>query len=168
MIKNFLNYKQKGFTLIEVLMALFIFSILAILTMRGLQTTLNAKQISQQKLEQLAEIEIAYSIIQQDIEQIVNRNVLEPSGGTKLAFLVPIDSKANIGLRSSLMNEFGYNHLEFTRTGGINTIIRPKVSDLVRVAYYEKDSLLVRHRCFISSRWLCLPVFCCSTILINK
>jgi general secretion pathway protein J len=143
--KNIQKIRFNGFTLIEVMIALFIFAILSILTMRGMQTTFAAKQKSRQALDRLAELEIAYSIIQRDIEQIINRNVLQPSGGFKLALLVPIDNTANEGLKASLNSESGYNRLEFTRTGIVNTLIDKKVSDLQRVAYFQKDKMIVRH-----------------------
>lgn len=134
-----------GFTLMEVLIALFIFSILAILTMRGLQTTFAAKKQSKEVLDQLAELEIAYSVIQQDIEQIINRNVLEPNGGMKLAFLAPVDNRANSGFKASMESEYGYNRLEFTRTGVFNTIVNTPISDLQRVAYFLNKDVVVRH-----------------------
>jgi len=137
--------KNNGFTLIEVLIALFIFSILAILTMRGIQSTLEAKKRSQQALTQLAELEQAYLIIQNDIEQIINRNVIEPSGGIKLAFITPVDNLTSSGTKSGLKEQFGYNRLEFSRTGDINYLLNHKVSDLLRVAYYQDDDKLVRH-----------------------
>lgn len=138
-------HNKQAFTLIEVLVALFIFSIIAILTMRGLQTTLTAKQSSQRVLDVLAEIETAYSIIQQDIEQVINRNVKASDGGLKLAFLVPVDNDASEGAKASAESEDGFNRLEFTRTGVSSAIIKYRVSDLQRVAYYQKGDMLARH-----------------------
>lgn len=143
--QNHYLIRLKGFTLIEVMIALFIFSILSILTMRGLQTTFAAKQKSKQTLDHLAELEIAYGIIQQDIQQIINRNVLQPTGGFKLSLLIPVDNKANEGTKASFKSEFGYNRLEFTRTGISNNLINKKVSDLQRIAYYQNDNMMVRH-----------------------
>lgn len=140
-----INLSIKAFTLIEVMIALFIFSIIAILTMRGLQTTLNAKQTSQQALDVIAEIESAYTIIQQDIEQIINRNVKTTDGGIKLAFLVPVDNQASVGEKAATKTDDGYNRLEFTRTGVSGAMIRHRISDLQRVAYYQNDQMLVRH-----------------------
>lgn len=139
------NISVQAFTLIEVMIALFIFSIIAILTMRGLQTTLNAKQISQHALDTIAEIETAYTIIQQDIEQIINRNVANTNGLNKPALLVPIDNQASAGEKAATKTDDGYNRLEFTRTGVSGSMIRHRVSDLQRVAYYQNDQMLVRH-----------------------
>lgn len=140
-----LKYKITGLSLIEVMIALFIFSILAILSMRGIKNTYLAKEKSQTNLEQLAELETAYIIFQKDIEQIVNRNVLEPSGGIKLAFLTPVDNLTSSGTKSGLKDDFGYNRLEFSRTGNNTTMLINPVSDLQRVAYYQDEDKLIRH-----------------------
>lgn len=134
-----------GFTLIEVMIALFIFSVLSILTMRGLQTTFAAKQKSREALDQLAELEVAYTVLQRDIEQIINRNAQQPTGGLKLSLIVPIDNKSSSGQKASLKTDFGYNRLEFTRTGVSGNLINKKLSDLRRVAYFQDESTIVRH-----------------------
>lgn len=145
MLRYYKYSKYKGFTLIEVMIALFIFAILSILTMRGLQTTFMAKQKSKDALDQLAELEIAYSIMQQDLEQIINRNVLQPSGGFKLALLVPVDNTSSAGFKASMETELGYNRLEFTRTGVPAILVNQKLSDLQRVAYYQNGDRIIRH-----------------------
>ena len=146
MIKHKRVNNNSGFTLIEVLVAMSIFAILAILTLRGLNTTMEAKTRSQHALDQLAEIEMSYIIIQRDIEQIINRNVTEPGGGIKLAFMTPIDNLTSAGTKSGLKEQDGYNRLEFTRTGDDdNAILAQKVSELLRVAYYHDQDTLVRN-----------------------
>lgn len=137
--------KHKGFTLIEVLIALFIFAILAILTMRGVQTTLDAKHKSKVALDALSELEIAYTVMQEDIEQIVNRNAIEPRGGLKLAFLTLIDNQSSVGDRAGLKDKYGYNRLEFTRMGRSTSLLKNKVSSLQRVAYFQNEDKLIRH-----------------------
>ncbi len=149
-ILSMIKYKRisnnSGFTLIEVLVALAIFAILTILTLRGLNTTMEAKTRSQKALAQLAEIEMSYIIIQRDIEQIINRNILRGDGDSRLAFMTPIDNLTSEGTKSGLKEEFGYNRLEFTRTGDDdNAILNHKVSQLLRVAYYQDRGELVRH-----------------------
>lgn len=137
---------NQAFTLMEVLVALFIFSILSILTMRGLQSVLTAKQKAQKTLDLVAELEIAYSIIQQDIEQIINRTAKDTEGGIKLAFISPVDNQASKGELAGAVTEDGYNRLEFTRAGVSTSLISYRTCDLQRVAYYHnKDKMLVRH-----------------------
>ncbi|MBP9722462.1 MAG: type II secretion system minor pseudopilin GspJ [Gammaproteobacteria bacterium] len=145
MAKKNIQKNVNGFTLLEIMIALFIFSVLAILSMRGIKTTYMAKEKSQLALDQLAELETAYVLIQKDLEQIINRNVFEPSGGIKLSFLMPIDNLTTSGTKSGLKDEFGYNRLEFSRTGNNTTMLNQRVSDLLRVAYYQNEDKLIRH-----------------------
>lgn len=145
---NRLNkYKKynKAFTLMEVLIALFIFSIIAIMTMRGLQTTLQARKTSQVLLDQLAELETAYMIMQNDFAQIINRSVKKPNGDNEAALIVPVKTQATSGEIVVGETEHGLNRLAFTRSGKNTDIIRYKTSDLERVAYFVKDGLLIRH-----------------------
>jgi general secretion pathway protein J len=109
--------------------------------MRGIKTTFDAKVKSQKSFEQLAELQIAYTIIQKDLEQIVSRNVLEPTGGVKLSFITPHEYH----YRSDLKSSFGSNLLEFTRTGNNTIMLLQPVSDLLRVAYFQDQDRLIRH-----------------------
>lgn len=139
------KYSQ-AFTLMEVLVALFVFSILSILTMRGLQSVMTAKVKVQSTLDIIADLEVAYSVIQQDVEQIINRTVKDTQGGIKLAFIVPVDNEASAGELAGAKDENGYNRVEFTRAGVSSALISYKTSDLQRVAYFHNNqNMLVRH-----------------------
>ena len=81
-IINNMIRKNKAFTLIEVMIAIFIFSILAILSMRGLQTTLMAKKRSQEILDLL-------EIIQQSMYS--KRQVFIPSSSYSQRMMVQVN-----------------------------------------------------------------------------
>src|SRR5437660_10088382 len=67
--------KVKGFTLIEILIALTVFAILATLTSSSLYYAFNIRTRVNAQAERLNTLQLAISIIQQDISQTVERGV---------------------------------------------------------------------------------------------
>ncbi|MDX1900700.1 MAG: type II secretion system minor pseudopilin GspJ [Gammaproteobacteria bacterium] len=68
--------KHNGFTLIEILIALFIFSIIAMIVTGGLHSVLETQKRIEKKAAQLAEIQFALLLFSRDIEQTVDRPVI--------------------------------------------------------------------------------------------
>ncbi len=76
-----LNKKNtSGFTLIEILIALFIFSIVALIMTTALHNTLNAQSATEKKSAQLAALQITLSLLTRDIEQIIDRPAMTAAG----------------------------------------------------------------------------------------
>lgn len=68
---------DSGFTLIEILFALFIFSIIALLMSNGLHRILQNQSETEKKAAQLAQLQFAFLLLSRDIEQAVDRPVID-------------------------------------------------------------------------------------------
>jgi len=72
-----------GFTLLELLVALSIFGLLAAMSYSGLQAVLQQQSYTEQAAERLGALQKLYLIMQRDIEQIVARPVRDEFGDTQ-------------------------------------------------------------------------------------
>lgn len=68
---------HSGFTLIEILFALFIFSIIALLMSNGLHRILQSQSETEKKAAQLAELQFTLLLLARDIEQAVDRPAID-------------------------------------------------------------------------------------------
>ncbi|KTD59201.1 GspJ family T2SS minor pseudopilin variant LspJ [Legionella shakespearei] len=116
-----------GFTLIEILIALTVFAILATITSSSLYYAFNTRTRVNAQAEQLNTLQLAVSIIQQDISQTVDRAV---RGNEMRLFPVFVGQS---------------QYLEFTRDGSINPQSLEKRSTLKRIALVCEEGKLL-HR----------------------
>lgn len=79
--------EKNGFTLLEVLIALFIFTLLSVMLLGGLRTVINAYSRTEQSAERLRTLQHALLIISRNIEQTVNRPVLNATGNEEPSFV---------------------------------------------------------------------------------
>lgn len=117
-----------GFTLLELLVALSIFAVLALLAYGGLTSMLNTRAQADEHAEALRELQLAYRTLERDIEQYVPRSVRDEYGQEHPA----ISAGMEIGAA-----------LELTHGGWRNPAEQPR-STLQRVAYSVQDDTLVR------------------------
>ena len=115
----------RGFTLLEMLIALSIFGLLAVMSYGGLSSVLEQQFRTGQEADRLAELQKTYLVMQRDIEQVVARPVRDEFG-EELAPLV------------------GDQRLQLTRGGWSNPLGRPR-STLQRVAWSWEDQQLRRY-----------------------
>jgi len=120
--------KQNGFTLLELLVALGIFALLASMAYSGLNSVMMARQVTTQHAERLTQLQMAFLWLGRDVEQAVDRSIRDEYGEVQHAML---------GV------ETGRYQLELTRTGWRNPAGRAR-SHLQRVAYGLRDGALVR------------------------
>lgn len=120
-----------GFTLMEVLVAISIFALIGVASYRVLSSVMEADGRVAQRSEQMRAINRAFWLIQQDAEQLVQRNVRDNSG-------VIADNYLRVQNGVDLP-------LQFTRGGRANPLGLPR-SSMQRVAYavgnhpdYEKN-----------------------------
>ncbi len=119
---------QTGFTLLELLIAIAIFAVLAAMAYSGLNNVLITSSHSQQRAESLGKLQWTMTIMQRDIEQSIDRGIRDSYGNSE----PPMQS-----------SQPGYgNQLEFTRTGRADFGLQR--SSLVRVAYRVEDKKLYR------------------------
>lgn len=75
------NYKKiRGFTLLEIIIALFVFSIVSVILVTALHTTLGIQSSAEKKAARLAELQVALLLMSRDFEQVIDRPVMTVSG----------------------------------------------------------------------------------------
>lgn len=119
------NSKQ-GFTLIEVLIALSVFAILATITSTALYHAFNTRARVNQQADKLNALQLAISILSRDTEQVVERRIR----GNEMRLFPSF-----VGLP---------RYYEFTRDGFINPDALEARSTLKRVALICKNNQLIR------------------------
>ena len=126
MKKNINSAVLHGFTLIEILIALAVFAILATITSSVLYNAFTTRTRVNEQSERLNELQLAISLIQQDTSQTVER---------------PIRSN-DMRLLSAFIGQTSY--VEFTRDGDVSPGNIEKRSTLKRVAYVCQQGALIR------------------------
>ena len=119
---------SQGFTLLELLVALAVFAVLAGIAYGSLETVLHAREETELRNRRRAEIMFAMTLLERDLMQIVPRPVRNEFDQVSAAVIVERAPGARI---------------EFTRTGLPNPRSE-KRSALQRVAYELGDGRLVR------------------------
>ena len=114
-----------GFTLLELLVALAIFSLVAVMSYEGLKSVLNQQAATEVQADALAQLQKVYLLLQRDIEQVVPRPVRDEFGDEQPALA-------------------GDDALQLTRGGWSNPAGRLR-SSLQRVGYAYEDRQLVRY-----------------------
>jgi general secretion pathway protein J len=122
------NISQRGFTLIEVLVSLFIFSIISIGATTALTQSLKTKEQLASVMDELNEINIARTIIKNDMSAITLRSSRDELGD-KRPYSLFSDSTVL---------------LSFTRRGLENPGGLEKRGDLERVNYVFEEGSLIR------------------------
>ena len=118
-----------GFTLLEVLVAMSIFAVIGLGATQMLRTMIQTHERIQHKVTSFNEVTQAFSRLERDLSQIVNRPIRGEYGDYRPALTVAT----------------GDYPLEFTRAGWRNPAQRPR-SNLQRVAYeLSSEGQLLRH-----------------------
>lgn len=123
-----MSAKSKGFTLLELLIALAVFSILSIMAYSGLQMVLDSKGHTENQADRLISLQRAFTFIGRDVEQTIGRSIRDTFGDVKPAM---------VG------SPFGTVPLELTRTGWRNPahLLR---TNMERVMYRYEDETITR------------------------
>ena len=124
------NNKSSGFTLIEVLISISIFSILSALAYGALNQSLSTSDKLSEKIDRNQAIQKGIRIIEQDLMQLAKRPIRSEIGNTEINALTT--NKVN-----------GYA-VEFSRHGWANRL-GSKRSTLQRVAYNHIDNKFIRY-----------------------
>lgn len=124
-----------GFTLLELLVALAIFSIIAVMAYGGLAVVLTQQTRTNEQADRLSRLQMAYQIMQRDIEQVIARPIRDAFGDERML----------------MIGQGSEGEMEFTR-GGWNNPAGHQRSTLQRVAYQVVDQELVRSVWYVLDR----------------
>lgn len=128
------NNRAHGFTLLELLVAMAIFSILSVLAYGALNTILDNRVATNKAADRLAEVQLAMLRMSDDLRQIAPRRI-RSEYGDKLPAI-----KTEIGLG-----------VEWSRAGYQNPA-HLKRSNLQRIGYQLTDSILYRLQWLVLDR----------------
>ena len=123
-----MNAAARGFTLLELLVALAVFAILATAAYGGLRNVLVTRAAVETQSQRLAAVQLAFHRLGQDLEQAAPRGVRDEYGEPQAALLG---------------DELADERLILTRAGWDNPLGQPRAS-LQRVAYRLRDGQLWR------------------------
>lgn len=128
------SYNNEGFTLLEVLIAIAIFSLISLSSFTIFDTVLSADETAKQHSERHNELQRAFIILERDITQIARRSV-------RLNGEAPLDK-----LLQTSGNAFDSEEqaLAFVRHGWTNPGLLLPRSDMQAVAYRLVDETLER------------------------
>lgn len=119
--------RMRGFTLLELLVALSIFAAIGVMAYSGLANVMRQQAQTEAYSDRMKDLQLAYRIFQRDLEQFVDRGIRNEFGDASPA----------------LAAGGNYTGVEFTRIGYPNpaNFLR---SNLQRVAYLRDDDQLLR------------------------
>ena len=121
-----INHHAAGFTLLEILVALTVFAILATITSSAMYNAFNTRSKVTAQADRLNTLEMTMALLQPDTQQIVERSIR----GNELHVFPPFT-----GL---------HDYLEFTRGGEVNPSGQEQRSTLKRIAYLCRNHQLIR------------------------
>lgn len=120
---------HRGFTLIELMIAVGIFALMTIFAYAGVNQVIRARTLTAETLQRLSDVQFTLRMLALDVEQIHPRPVREELSETLTPSLIA-------DLRR-------YHQLELTRGGWPNPLGAPR-PNLQRVAYRLEDGELIR------------------------
>lgn len=131
--------RVRGFTLLELLVAVAIFAVVGLMAYGGLQAVLTQQVIARDNADRFRQIQFAVQQVSRDLYQSAPRPVRETLGdGTRGA------------LQGDVRNRYP---IEFTRGGWSNPLGQPRAA-VQRVAYELDDDRLLRRHWFVPDHTL--------------
>lgn len=124
MLPKFKN--THGFTLLEILIALFVFTIISMIMVSALHTVLTTQAVTEKNSARFNQLQIATLLLSRDLEQAIDRPVINNTGATEPAL---------IGTATEI---------KFTHTGLANPNAGMNRSTLQRTHYFMRDNSLIR------------------------
>ncbi|VAV99264.1 hypothetical protein MNBD_ALPHA04-194 [hydrothermal vent metagenome] len=121
---------ERGFTLVEMMVALLIFSLLSVAGVALLRSAIDSDEITGEKLGNMAEMQRFVSLIEADLSQVVPRSYRDTNGNRVAAF-------------SSDQSGQDWAFLTFTSGGQSNINDKPR-SSLQRIEYHLSQGRIER------------------------
>ena len=126
--KSGIKHKNQGFTLLELLVAMVIFSLMSVMAYGALSNVLTGSEVIAKQEKELKKLQRTMMFLERDIRQLVPRPRTTGFGETAQAFEYGFDAE---GL------------MEFTRSGNSNPIGAVR-SSLQRIRYDLEEKVLIR------------------------
>lgn len=117
---------SKGFTLVEIMITLFILMIVGIMITAGLSSVIKTEDRIKQKRKNLAELQRAIFEIEQDMQQVITKPVITNEGKEQPTFILSNTA------------------IELTRSGFVNPSIENSPNSLQRITYKLDGTHLFR------------------------
>jgi general secretion pathway protein J len=131
--------RQRGFTLLELLVAVAVFAVMGVMAYGGLQAVINQQEIARENAQRLREIQFAVRRIALDLHQAQPR---------------PVRDELGDGYRGAVLaDERNIFDIELTRGGWSNPLAQPRAA-IQRVAYRVEDDRLLRVHWFVPDHTL--------------
>lgn len=121
---------ERGYTLVEVLVAIFIFAIIAAVTASALFNIFKLREVHRRHSQGLMALQRGVVILERDLEQMIGRQILDAASRVQRPLVFDKNAK-----------DF---QLKFTRTGYSNPLAVEKRSRMQRVGYRYADKKLIR------------------------
>jgi len=121
---------NKGFTLLEVLVAVSIFSIMSITALTGIKSIMDSQELTNKVAAQVKSLQSTFFYLERDFRFAIDRSIRDEFGDPEPA--LKADNTGSLGLT-------------LTRMGASNPQ-GLKRSSLIRVRYRLKDETLIRSR----------------------
>lgn len=118
---------QRGFTLVEILIALMIFAIMGVLAAMSLHSIIRTHEKLKMADQKLLQLQITMTLLRRDISAVVDRKIFDSHGNQDPAFFGS-----------------GGSDITFTRIGLINPFNTSRQSNMQRVGYALNGDHLVR------------------------
>jgi general secretion pathway protein J len=126
--------RHRGFTLLEVMVALGILAFVILATHQILNSTLNAKEASEEVISELESLQTAFRLMDQDFNQMTKREVRNEAGDNNESYII----HGRYAMNSQ------YDGIVFVRDGWTNPINLLPRSELQAVGYRVVDDNLER------------------------
>ena len=124
-----------GFTLLELMVAISIFSVVSLLSMGGLNNILTTQESSEKNMLRLVRLQMIFTIMSRELQQLSSRSVRDEYGAM-------INAVTN-------GTSDGFNGIEFTHHGRFTL---HDDANLQRVAYYLEGDNLVKKKWSVLDR----------------
>lgn len=140
---------KRGFTLIEMLVALFVFSILSAILVGALHRVIRAHDGAEVRAANLRQLQLGLLLLSRDIQQVVNRPVVSASGRPERAFIGKPNEMVFTHTGYTALQRVGYevNHQTLSRltwqavdsAPNASPHARPLVANVTQGAFYYLD-----------------------------
>ncbi|AZQ83060.1 type II secretion system protein GspJ [Colwellia sp. Arc7-635] len=133
-LHSYSQYNERGFTLLEVLIAIAIFSVISMASFSIFQTVLNSDTVTKERTDRINELQRGFLIIERDMIQIARRS-MRLNGEAPLGAFLHTDNESFSS---------GEKGIAFVRNGWTNPGLLLPRSDMQSVAYRLNDNVLER------------------------